>query len=349
MDGKLVSNQTTASELAQALMLGQVEFIKKQLLEHKNSPHLKQFIHQIFIQANQIQLNEIILLEHLNEVVKKYAFDLNLGAELLEFIGFVAQKIHQLIIANHSTINSLISDQTFETWLYKILELEQARTYLEQNISQNPKAQLISLNLANQILETNTPWLDHLRKLNIKQHGISAKLISFVQEQQQTVELKLEKQLAQVILKQLSYIITLPSEEMAEISLDIWSEVKTKTFKDSFSQIQSIDLEDFFILVYETWKELRETPQMQSIILSVVSSFYDYFGEFSLQALLLAVGIDESDLYEEADRFIPSTMQALADKNLLDPMILSLIEPYFSQLQTQQLIQQHLTNHNQSN
>ena len=72
--------------------------------------------------------------------------------------------------------------------------------------------------LANQILETNTPWLDHLRKLNIKQHGISAKLISFVQEQQQTVELKLEKQLAQVILKQLSYIITLPSEELAEIS-----------------------------------------------------------------------------------------------------------------------------------
>ena len=92
MDGKLVSNQTTASELAQALMLGQVEFIKKQLLEHKNSPYLKQFIHQIFIQANQIQLNEIILLEQLNEVVKKYAFDLNLGAELLEFIGFVAQK-----------------------------------------------------------------------------------------------------------------------------------------------------------------------------------------------------------------------------------------------------------------
>ena len=344
-----MSNQTTASELAQALMLGQVEFIKKQLLEHKNSPYLKQFIHQIFNQANQIQLNEIILLEQLNEVVKKYAFDLNLGAELLEFIGFDEQKIHQLIIANHSTINSLISDQTFETWLYKILELEQARTYLEQNITQNPKAQLISLHLANQILETNTPWLDHLRKLNIKQHGISAKLISFVQEQQQTVELKLEKQLAQVILKQLSYIITLPSEELAEISLDIWSEVKTKTFKDSFSQIQSIDLEDFFILVYETWKELCETPQMQSIILSVVSSFYDYFGEFSLQALLLAVGIDESDLYEEADRFIPSTMQALADKNLLDPMILSLVEPYFSQPQTQQLIQQHLTNHNQSN
>lgn len=339
MDGKQVSNQTSASQLAQALMLGQIEFIKQQLLEQKNSPYLKQFIHQLFTQSHQIQLNEVILLEQLNDVVTKYAFNLNLGPELLEFIGFVAQKIHQLIIANDSSINTLISDQTFETWLYKILELEQARTYLEQNICQNSKAQLISLHIANQILETNTPWLDHLRKLNIKQQGLSAKLISFVQEQQQSVELKLEKQLAQVILKQLSYIITLPSDELAEISLDIWSEVKTKTFKDTFSQVQSLDLEDFFILVYETWKELRETPQMQSIILSVVSSFYDYFGEFTLQELLLAVGINEADLFDEAERFIPSTMHALAQKGLLDPMISSLVEPYFSASVTQQLIQ----------
>lgn len=342
MDGKQVSKQTLATELAQALMLGQVEFIKKQLLEYKNSPYLKQFIQQVFTHADQIQLDAIIQLEQLHDVVSKYAFNLNLGPELLEFIGFVAQKIHQLIISNDSTINTLISDQSFETWLYKILELEQARHYIEQSIRQNPKAQLISLHLANQIVESNTPWLNQLRKLNIKQQGLSAKLMTLLQEQQHHVELKLEKQLAQIILKQLSYIITLPSDELAEISLDIWSEVKTRTFKDAFYQIQSIDLEDFFILVYETWKELRQTPQMQSIILSVVSSFYDYFGEYSLQQLLLAVGINESDLHEEADRFVPFTMKALNDKGLLDPIILSLVEPYFNHADTLKNIQDHL-------
>lgn len=342
MDGSQVSNQTLAQELAQALMLEQVSFIKQQLLNTKNNRYLKNFIHHLYIQADQIQLQDVILLEQLQQVVQKYAFDLNLGAELLEFIGVIAQKIHHFAVNSQITLNELCTDQIFEDWVYKIFELEQVRSYFQDNLQHNPKAQLVSLQLANQILESNTPWLDHLRKLTIKQNGLGAKVLSFVQDQQQHLELKLEQQLAQALLKQLGLIITLPSEELTEICLHLWSDIKTKPIAETTSQVQAIDLEDFFILVYETWRILRQIPYMQNIIQSVVEAFYEYFGEFSLQALLLAVGIDEHDLYEEADRFVPHVLTALDQQQLLDDMITSLVDPFYRESKTQQIIESFL-------
>lgn len=337
-----MSNLTPAEQLAQALMLEQVRFTKQQLLNTQHNTYLKNFIHQIYIQADQLQLNEVILLEQLNAVVQKYAFDLNLGPELLEFIGFVAQKTHAFAIQSKVNIQDLMNDECFENWMDKILELEHVRVYIKDQLKNNPKAQLISLQLANQILESHTPWLDHLRKLNIKNEGIGAKVLSYFQDQQHHIELKLEQQLAQAILKQLGHIITLPSEELAEIGLQIWSDIKLRSLSETIEQLKAIDLEDFFILVYETWKELRQVPYMQNIILHVVEAFYQYFGEFTVQELLLSVGIDEQDLYAEADRFVPFTLNALEQRGLLDAIVQSLLEPFYQSSETQQIIAHYL-------
>ena len=102
--------------------------------------------------------------------------------------------------------------------------------------------------------------------------------MGFFQEQQQTIELKLEQQLAQTIIKQLGIIITLPNEELAEISQQIWADIKTQRISGYYSQFESIDIEEFFILVYETWKELRQTEYIQSIVLHVVEAFYESQG-----------------------------------------------------------------------
>lgn len=338
MDGKQVSNQILAEKLAQALMLEQVKFIKKKLIETDKNDYIEKFVHQIYLKSDEILLKDVIQLEQLNAVVQKYAFDLNLGPELLEFIGVIAQKIHQFSVSSQTSIQDFISDHTFELWINKILELDQARFYLQSTLQNNPKAQLISLQLANQIVESNTPWLDQLRKVTQKNKGITSKLLTFVQDQHQMIELKLEQQLAQMLLKQLGYIITLPSEELTEIALDVWSELKTKSLSETTSQIAAIDLEDFFILVYETWRELRKIPHMQNIILDVVDAFYTYFGDYTLQELLLAVGIQEQDLHEESKRFIPFTLKAFEANNILDDIINTLIEPFYTDENTLALI-----------
>ena len=334
--------QNLAQNLAQALLLEQVRFTKQQLLQPENKTYIRNFISQSYRHADQILLKDIIQLEQLNAVVEKYAFELNLGADILEFIGFVAQKTHKFSVNSHTILHDLLSDESFELWLFKILELEQLKDYIQDNLQHNPQIQHVSLQLANQILESNTPWLNQLRQYNSKQSNNGSKVLSFIQDQQQNIELKLEQQLATAIRKQVSQIILLPSEDLADIATYIWDEVKQHSLKEMLSQVESIDFEEFFILVYETWKELRQTDFMQALILNVVAAFYEYFGEYSLQALLHSVGLNENDLFIEADRFIPYCLGALDTHNLLDDIIQSLIAPFYHNQATQQFIENYL-------
>lgn len=342
MDGHRVPKQDFAQQFAQALMLEQTRFIKKQLLAEQNNPYIEKFIHHIYTHSDQILLNQCIQLEALQDVVQKYAFELNLGAEILEFIGVIAQRIHHLSINSHTQINELFSDESFELWLYKILELDQLRHYIQANLQHNPQVNHVSLQLANQILESNTPWLDHLRKLNTHEYGLGSKILSFIQDQQQNIELKLEQQLAQALLKQVGNIILLPNEELADISLHLWDDVKQRTLKETFSQFQAIDFEEFFILVYETWRQLRQGEYLQQVILDVVAVFYDYFADYNLQELLQSVGLNEADLHQEALRFLPHAIQALEQQGLLDEILQQLISPFYLSETTHQFIEQYI-------
>ena len=183
-----MSKAELAQQFAQALMLEQTRFIKQQLLAEPNNPYLHQFIHQLYLYSDQISLKDFIQLPALQQVIQKYAFELNLGAGLLEFIGVSAQKIHQLTVNSDTQINQVFSDESFELWLSKIVELDQLRHYIQANLAHNPHINYISLQLANQILESNTPWLDHLRKLKTPHSGIAAQILSFIQDQQQNIE-----------------------------------------------------------------------------------------------------------------------------------------------------------------
>ena len=334
-----LSHSSFAQEFAQALLLEQVRFIKKQLLDPNHQHYLQNFIHQVYQHADKILLKDTIQLEQLQDVVQKYAFELNLGADILEFIGVVAHKIHHYAVHSRTIFNDLLTDETFELWLFKILELEQLRYFIQDNLQHNPQIQQVSLQLANQIVESNTPWLNQLRQYTVKQDRISSKVLSFIQDQQQNIELKLEQQLAAAIRKQLSNIILLPNDDLADIASHLWTDIKQRTLKETFSQFQSIDFEEFFILVYETWKELRQTDYMQQVILNVVEAFYEYFGDYTLQELLLSVGIDENDLFIEAQRFAPHSLAALDQHDLLDDVIKSLIAPFYLDENTQKFIE----------
>ena len=342
MDGKQVSNSTQLNQFAQALMLEQIRFTQQYLLNAESNAVLDTFVSQAYAQFNRIKLKDIVNLEQLHAVVSKYAFELNLGPDLLEFIGTVAQRIYLHLKDSNALIGDLISDHDFGLWLNKILELDQVRYGLKQQILSNEKAHAVSLQLANQILEKYTPWLDRLRKNKVQNHMVKSKIFNFLQDQQHTLELKLESQLANAILVQLGEIITLPQNELYEIIQHIWSDLQFQKISAQLEQIEAIDVEDFFILVYETWRNLRQSSEIQSIILEVVDEFYEYFGNYSLQALLTAVGLTQEDLVIEAHRFAPQLITMLNDFGILEQLIQSLIQPFYQAQSTLDLISGHL-------
>lgn len=334
-----------SQDFAQVLLLEQVAFIKNKLLDNQDQIYIHDFIKKVYAHAEHISLKEVIQRQSLHEVVQKYAFELTLGSDILEFIGFSAQKVHQTATSSSAQFKDFLSDEQFELWLYKILELQQLRHYIQENLQENSQIKHVSLQLANQILEHNTPWLDYFRKLNVRNKSIGAKVINYLQDQQHLIELKLEQQLATAIRNQIGNIILLPNEELAEIVLQLWTEIKQKTLQETFSQFEAIDFEEFFILAYETWKDLRQTPYMQKIILNIVDAFYEYFNDYSLQELLHAVSLDQADLLKEAQRFAPFCLAALNENRLLDDIISTLIAPFYLDENTQKFIENYINQH----
>lgn len=73
-------------------MLEQTQFIKQQLSSEHHNIYIEKFIHYLYIHSDQILLKQFIELDALQDVVQKYAFELNLGSDILEFIGVIAQK-----------------------------------------------------------------------------------------------------------------------------------------------------------------------------------------------------------------------------------------------------------------
>ena len=337
-----MSDQTLSQQLAQALLLEQVRFSKQQLLASQQTEQLQHFIQQTFHYAEHILLKDVIQVAQLQQVVEKYALHLNLGPELLEFIGSISRRIHLHIISTDTPLYELLSDDNFEQWLNKILELEQVRRYLGELIQNNEKAQQISLQLASQILEKYTPWLDQLRKPKAIHNHYGQRLLQFLQEQQQSIELKLEQQLAHAILVQLGEILTLPKNELAEMVLHLWSDIKHHQISDYLSHLEAVDVEDFFILVYESWRGMRQSDYIRQLINEGIQAFYDYFAESDLKFLMQAVGLEQHDLLEEAQRFAPPALEALERLQLLDSILEALLRPFYAASATQQLIEKYL-------
>lgn len=268
MAGNLVSNnqktyKITPNELAQALLLEQVKFLKQHYIYSKDHPALKILIQQLYHYSEKVQLKQVINVSQLHAVVQRYAFEMNLGAEILELIGIMSQKLHQYALQSDTELQDLISDQQYQFWLTKLVELTNVRLYLRDLLLQSQQVDEVCLQMATYIIESKTPWLNQLRYSKYKVAGIQQRVLQFMQEQQQTIEAKLEFRLANIIKEQLSELLLLPSEDLYDIAMHVWQEFKYKSLQDSMSQFTAIDIEEFFVLLYESWRELRESSYLQ--------------------------------------------------------------------------------------
>ena len=95
-------------------------------------------------------------------------------------------------------------------------------------------------------------------------------------------------------------------------------------------------------MIYEYWKELRESSYIQDLILYGVKVFYDFYKDESLADVFAAIGLEESDLQNEAVRFYPKVVAALDEHGVLEPIITLILKPFYKSSQTLATIEKHL-------
>ena len=341
----MTKHATAAEQLAQALLLEQVQYFKNNLSIQQSPDYIQQFIQLIFASTRQFSLQDFVELEQLQAVVKRYVFEMQLGAGLLEFIGELSQRIYMTALKSPACVQDLISDHQFEIWLSKFLELKNVREYQHRILQHSPAVEQLCHHLAVNVLQHKLP---HLFKQqpdlddDAPVTGWQAKLKRFSQKQQQNVSQKVEDQLAKFIHQQMSELTLLSNDDLESFIRQFWDDAKHKTMYECMAHFNPLDIEEFFVLIYEYWKELRQSDFIQTLILYGVEIFYRSNQDQSMEAMLQSIGLNENDLVTEYLRFYPKIINTLDQNGLLEPIIHTLLKPFYMRPNTLAIIQQHL-------
>lgn len=336
----LVHNEK-ALLLADKLYELQKQYIKDALLSQNAKQLQIQFIDQVFQHAERIQLHQVVKLDQLIGVVQEQVYKINLAPPLLSVIGEIAQYIHSQMSQNTAPLSSFISDQQVEHWIRKILEMDSVFDFMQDKIQNTPQIRVICAYWINQNIERYAP-----EKLSLFTERTSAKLPPKVQlyfnQQLHKLEEKLEEKTAHLFQQQLLYLFDLPKDEYLSLALSVWQHIKQQSISEFAQHMTAIDSEEFFILSYEYWKDLRHNPQVQALIHNSIEYFYRAFADESLLYLFHATGLKISDIHLEAQRFAPDILERLERMGVLDQFITQFVQPFFHNDMTLKIIEDHL-------
>jgi hypothetical protein len=90
------------------------------------------------------------------------------------------------------------------------------------------------------------------------------------------------------------------------------------TLLGSISDEQIVDL---VVAIYELWLDLRTTDYVTGLVEAGVDLFFHTYGGFDLEELLTEFGLARDDLVEEALRFGPPAIEALAKTGALQDLL----------------------------
>ncbi|XID74303.1 hypothetical protein ACF3NA_07035 [Alkanindiges sp. WGS2144] len=340
----MTGSKQTAQALAQQLLEAQIIFIKSRLKSATASHYASSLIDFCLTQGKHITLEQVVSPDSIKEVVRVYAFELNLGGGMMELIGAMARRLYSEANQLAPTLQTLINDQHMEQWIDKILELDQVREHIIQAISQSSAAHEIIIQVTSSLLKKQLPdWRaqasDHFTESWIAKTSLMAKLQKlFIHQEEKFISIA-ERQIGQFVQNQSSQLLSLDADELKDIAWQVWQNIKHIPLNELSSGIESLDIEEFFVLIYELWRHLRQTEYLQRLILTGVDVFFEVYGQYPVAELLEEIGISKQHLLNDANRFLPQAISALNQHHVLDQLIRLQLTDFYQAADTLRLIQ----------
>ncbi len=333
-----------ASTLASQLLDAQSRWWHERLTGPTQAIYLTSLLDLSLANAKRFTLGDMVRPEQIHQVIRDYAFDLNLGAGILELIGQIAHRIHALV--QHSELgDQLLSWRSTDHWINKLLEMDHLRVQLAQQLQHSREfpeiiQQAILLLLEPQLQQ----WRDKIPSMS--GYGTMAELSRRLAKTIAQQEHRLADSLSQIISQQVhNYLVSLlqrDSIDLKELVQSIWDSVSHMPLQGWRDALTADDVEDFLVLGYEDWRQLRKQPFLQQCILAGVDVFFEQYNDFTLQELLDEVGVNRIHMQTDLLRFIPPILSRLDEAGVLIELIRGQLAPFYQSVEFTQIAQHHV-------
>lgn len=329
--------------LAQQLLDAQVAHLRQRLIGADAITQMSIFLDDLLQHGSHFTLSQLVQREAIHGVVRTYAFELNLGGGILELIGAMARGLYQVWQQNPPRLRDLIHDQSAEQWIHKIVELQPLRQQLIRQLQQSPLAKNLLSQLVIQTVQRQLPTWLAAQATQQSQHTLRHKLIQRLLHS----EIQLIEWLSQHIANgiQHSDALDLDDQTLTDFLQHLWVGVRDIDLHQHAIGLSALDVEEFFVLVYEDWKHLRQTEHLQRWIYTGIDVFFEVYGDYAVTDLLDEVGVTRLHMRGEIERFMPMVLDALDQSGDLTILLKTQLQPFYQDSSTLALLSSALDAH----
>lgn len=323
---------------AAALLDAHVAHITAQLSGKALQSLITDEIRQIMADAEHITLNEAVTPQMIKDTARAYAVELELSGAIPELVGDIARALYANPMHDLTTIGELLPDGLFEEFLDKVLEMRDARERIVHEAVANPVYSALASDI---LLEGIRGYVQQGRDLARQIPGAAraARLgQSLLSQAFPMLEESLEENTRKYVTRILEGILHrsehfllshFDEERLREIALEVWDVIKEKPVSTFKRGVTSLDMEEFFVIGYETWRDLRNTAFYQAMIDTGVDCVFEKYGDTSLRELVDEMGITEDIMVSEAMRYAPHIVKMLKRKKMLEPILRRNLEGFY--------------------
>lgn len=333
----------TDTPLAERLLDAHVAHLRQKLTGDQLPAHVEALIDQLLYFANHVKVASIVNKKDVTDTAVFFATKMDIGPGIPELIAEMARELYQHKAHDKASVNDLVSDHHFNELLEKFSEMTELRKRLIHEAVGNPiYGELVSDLLYNGItrylndnpLTNNLPGAKSMLKFgkSLMERTAGSQLEDgvkhYIKENTRAALRESERFLLQ----------RLEPETVRKNGLRIWDRIKDKPVSRFRKHVAEDDVEEFFVIGFEFWKQFRETKYCAALIKAGVDFFFKKYGKTTLADLLNDIGVTRDMIITEALRYSPRIIAELDKHGFIDLLARSQLESFYQSKELKALL-----------
>ncbi|WP_375482683.1 hypothetical protein [uncultured Jatrophihabitans sp.] len=279
--------------------------------------------------ADDLTLDQVIDRSSVAAVAVKYATQVFLAGAIPDVAGEIASRL-RTHPANDQRLDQVLPRPRVEALVAKLAEFGPMRRRVATLVAESPVVQvwladyLRTIALwpvaTNRRIAGRVPGVNRALALGER---VGGRLAGGALTEADQRARELSENVAATLLQQWGQGLAdgVDDDDFAEALLSVWDQVADRSIRELLDATDDADLIDLIVLVFETWMELRDGTYVPALIELGVDYVFDTYGAYPLSALLEEFGVTRADLVEEAVRFGPRALTALAASGDLEVFV----------------------------
>ncbi len=295
------------ADLSAALLDAHVAFAIRQLTgEDEFTALVREEIEAFYTESGELPLETAMPRELIKAVARKYTMLFPVEGAIPELVGEVTARLYRHEIHETTTLTDVLEGRRFDELATTAVDLPFARRAVEQVLDSPATADTV---------------------VEVVQRAVEQRFGA-------SLGRRLSGAVEKLTRRGTSFVLSSAREDSDELLLDaardFWRGRGDETlggFRDSVSEA---DVEDAVVLVFEFWRDFRQTDYFRTLLDAGIDQVFDTYGATPLADVLEDLGIRSDDLYEEALRFGPPVLARLDREGILAAIVRRRLAPFYA-------------------